>query len=102
MSTRERTLAITLIGFIVLAANLTGAYFFLWSPIQASKGDAAKLTDEIDKTQREVAAVRKNAPKLVEARRRSLPADEPRARQAYADLIESLLRKAHVPAGFKI
>ena len=50
MSTRERTLTILLIGFIVLAANLFGAYFFLWSPIQASQKQSDELMAEIDKT----------------------------------------------------
>jgi hypothetical protein len=102
MSTRERTLAILLIGFIALAANGLAGYFLLWSPMESARAEQRKLTDEVTKAEGEVAVVRRAAPKLAEARRRSLPADETRARQAYQDLLEGLLRKANAPAGFKI
>lgn len=102
MTTRERMLAILLFGLILLAGGGAAGYMLVWEPIQQKNAAAAKLEQEVDELQFKMLKQAKDAPRLAQARLRSLPADENLARREYTEMMSRLLRQANVPPGFKI
>jgi hypothetical protein len=102
MNPRERTLAIFLSGLIFLAVAGGAGYFFVLDPLRAKEAAAEKLAPEVDKLEAEVRQARKDAPRLAEARRRSLPADPAVAKREYAEMLTRILQKAGLPPGYKV
>ena len=102
MTTRERTMAILLLGLIFLAGGGFLGYEFVYSPLQAKEAEAAKLQKDIDDLEPKVAKLRKDKKRLEVAKKRSLPPDEMVAKQEYGWMMEHLLRDANVPAGYSV
>ena len=102
MSTRERTLAILMIGLIVVGGGAFAGYLFIYEPIQEKKAASAKLQEEINALQEREDDFRKNFPRLKVAKQRSLPADENVARQEHYEMMSRLVRQAGIPLGYTI
>jgi hypothetical protein len=102
MSSRERNLAILLIGLILLFGSVAIGYAFVWSPIQSKNTAAAVLDGEIRKKQDEFDRVKSERKKLDDLRRRSLPSDVSMAKREYAEMMTRLLVFAKVPTGFRV
>ncbi len=99
MNTRERTLAILLIGMIVLIAGGVVGYMAVWSPLQQANQQLAKTADEI----KELEANKTNL--LIQqyeyenkTRQKSLPADRNVSQPQYGNLIDHMLRQAKFTA----
>jgi hypothetical protein len=102
MNSREQTLALVLIGAIVLIAAGAGGYFFVWQPLQAQRNAESALNQEIDDLDAQLRAQQVTAKNLAVARVRSLPADEAMARREYTVAMERLIELAGVPKGYTI
>ena len=102
MSNRERFLAITLIGLILVGVGGIGGYMLVYLPIQQKHVAADQLQADIFKLDGQAAKMRKEMPRLGEIKRRSLPPDENLARREYAVMMDRILRQANVPPGFSI
>lgn len=97
MTSRETVLAILLGGFLALGGGGLVGYIFVLSPLQDKWAQAEALRIENSDKGAELARVRRGAPRLAVAIRRSLPADTDVARQEYEAAITRLLREAKVP-----
>ena len=96
MTSRERTLAIILIGLIVLGGGSVLGYFFVYSPLQDKYAAAEKLqaeTNELDDKAKTVTAARL---KIAAVKRQSLPPDINLAKTQYKLLLEQLLHGANI------
>ena len=102
MTSRERTLALVLIGAVALTVVVIGGYLFVWQPIQDNAAEQAKLDDEIKKLTTEAQAQAASAKRLAVARTRSLPADADLAKREYVVALERLLETAGAPKGYTI
>ncbi len=102
MNPRERTLAAVLIGLMVLAVGGAAAFLLVVQPLGEKKSAADKLDGEVEKLRAERDAVRRDAPRLAVARKRSLPADPAGARREYHELLSRILHKANVAPGYKV
>lgn len=102
MTPRERTLAVILVAGIVAAAGGFVGYQFVYSPLQAKSGEAAQLEQETRDLGAKLKQFQKDAKRLAEAKRRSLPADPSVAAREYYAAIQQLLVDAKVAAGFVI
>jgi hypothetical protein len=109
MSSREFTLAILLVGFILLGVGGAAGYMLIYSPLQEKKAAAQKLQGEVDELELKVAGMVKAAPQVAEVKRQSLPPDpvDPRdankppttfnvAKAQYKLLLERLLHNARI------
>jgi hypothetical protein len=102
MTSREQTLALVLLGAVLLIAGGGGGYMFIWQPLQRQKADEAKLNEDIAELEKQVAAQKDVKKKLDSARVRSLPADDALARREYTVALERLAATAGVPPGYTI
>ncbi len=102
MSTRERTMAIVLLALLLVGGGGVGGYLFILQPIQQKQTAVANLETEVEKLRGKVTAIRQNAKRLAEARRRSLPADENLARREYTEMMVRLLRQADLHTGISV
>ncbi len=102
MTSREQTLALLLIGAVVLSVGALGGYFFVLQPLQSNRNEQDKLNAEIDKLQAEERAQAISAKKLAAARVRSLPADADLAKREYVVALERLLETSGAPKGYTI
>jgi hypothetical protein len=102
MTSREQTLAIVLLGAVLLTVGGVGGYMFLWQPLQRQKAAEEALNNEIADLDAQVEAQRDIVRKLELARIRSLPADETLARREYTVALEHLAEAAGVPRGYTI
>jgi hypothetical protein len=96
MTPRERTLAILLVGAMVLVGGSLLGYVFLYTPLQEKWGEAAKLDTEIAELDAKAATAAKLRPRIAEIKRQSLPADLSRTTLQYQQLLEQLR-----PAGLR-
>ncbi len=99
MTPRERILAVVLGGFVVAAVAGFGGYTLFYSPIQARQRTADAFQKEIADRQDRLTKLKRDLPRLAEAKRRSLPADPDLARREYEAVLGRTLRAARVPAG---
>lgn len=102
MTSREQTLALVLLGAILLVVGGAGGYMFIWQPLQKQQAAEATLNQEIADLKTQVEAQRDTAKKLAVARVRSLPADEALARREYTVALGRLAESAGVPKGYTI
>lgn len=102
MTPRERTLALVLIGAVVLVVAGAGGYFLVLEPLQSARAAEDALGGEIADLEKQVAAQRQTADRLKAARVRSLPADEALARREYSVALERLIESAGIPKGYTI
>ena len=102
MNSREQTLALVLLGAILLTAGAAGGYMFAWQPLQKQKAAEATLKQEIADLEAQVAAQLQAQRRLEVARLRSLPADEALARREYTIALERLVEGAGIPKGYTI
>ena len=102
MTPRDRTLAVVLVGLIVLAGVGFVGYMFVYEPIQAMNATAAKLGGEINDLQGKVRQIQKDAPRLADARKRSLPADPNLASNEYNEMMSHLVRQAGIAPGYSV
>jgi hypothetical protein len=98
VTTRERTLSITVGIFLALFAAGGVGYFFVLQPIQEKTDRANRLEVEIADKKLELAKIVKNRPRLQAALARSLPADPEVAKQEYVATLIKLCQDANVPA----
>ncbi len=98
MTPRERTLAILLGTFILVMVIGLGGYVGVYLPLSSRWEAAASLDGEIAEKDAKLDRIRKDRPRLVEAMKRSLPANADDARSEYDAAISRLLRDAKVPA----
>lgn len=102
MTPRERNMAIGFIALIVFGGGAFGGYTFVVSPLQDVWAAKEKLQQELDGTadkpglEGRVEAMRKAMPRVVAAKRQSLPPDVDQAKKLYTDEIERLLRQAKI------
>lgn len=102
-STRERLLAVLLLGVIFTAGGGFLGYQFLYRPVAERQGYAATLTADIAKANDRVAAIQKDLPRLEKAKKRSLPADIDLARREYEGQVSRMLREAQfIPTSITI
>jgi hypothetical protein len=102
MTSREQTLALILIGAIVLIGGGAGGYMLIWQPLQRQKAAEAALNKDIADLDAQVEAQKQMVQRLADARTRSLPADEALARREYTVALEHLIEGAGVPKGYTI
>ncbi|MDB5307518.1 MAG: hypothetical protein JWO38_1720 [Gemmataceae bacterium] len=102
MSSRERTLAVLLIGLILLGVGGVGGYMLVYEPVQRKWAEAAKLEEEVADLDGKLAQAGKDVPRLADARRRSLPPDQTLSRREYGEMMSRLLLRANVPLGFRV
>lgn len=102
MNSREQTLALVLLGAILLTVGAVGGYLFVWQPLQKQKEAAEALTKEITDLEAQNAAQAETTRRLAVARVRSLPADEALARREYTVALERLIEGAGIPKGYTI
>ena len=110
MTTRERTLSIVLVGFIVLALFGFAGYMFVYSPLQAKQRQTIQLKEEVaqledkldawlipDKSKGNIS----RAQRLASMRQRSLPASEAETRRLtdYQRELEKILKDAKITGG---
>ncbi len=102
MNSREQTLALVLLGAILLTVGAVGGYLFVWQPLQKQGEAAEALTKEITDLEAQSAAQAETTRRLAVARVRSLPADEALARREYTVALERLIEGAGIPKGYTI
>ena len=102
MSPRERNMAIVLIALILLIGSAAIGYAFVYVPISEKNTAAAKLDDEIQKKQSELATAKAEQVRLAVLQRRSLPPDQTIARREYSEMMSLLLQQAKVPPGYHV
>src|SRR6188508_1187779 len=102
MSSRERTLAIVLMGLILLFAGGAGGYFLVYQPLQQKRTAAAKLARDVEDLEGKVDQVKLALPRVNQVRRQSLPADLYVARREYSEMMSRLLQQARIPLGYKV
>src|SRR5262245_9394099 len=96
MTSREHTLAIVLLGLILLGGGGALGYMFVYVPLQEKKAAAQKLQGEVDDLDLKVTGMVKAAPQVAEIKRQSLPPDENVAKAQYKLLLERLLLQANI------
>lgn len=96
MSSRERTLAIVLLGLIVLGGGGFAAYTFAYQPYLAKKAEAEKLQRDISELDLKVLAITKERANIAHVKRASLPPDVNLAKKEYSLLMERLLQQARI------
>ena len=106
MTTRERNLAVTLVGVLGTAALGFIAYQFVLSPLSEKARLIKAKQDEIDEVQLKVDQIYAEKRRYEAARQQSLPADGPQggagaAREKYTNLLDGLCRRADL-TGLKI
>ncbi|MCE9567231.1 MAG: hypothetical protein K8U57_34955 [Planctomycetes bacterium] len=101
MTSRERTLAILLIGLIVLGGGSVLGYYFVYSPLQDKYAAAEKLQTEANDLEDKADAVVGARAKIAAVKRQSLPPDINLAKAQYKLMLEQLLRTANIK-DFKI
>lgn len=102
MNQREKVLAGVLGAVILLGVGGIGGYVGFYAPIQARYRNAAAIAAEVAEKEARLAAIRKEMPRLADAKARSLPADEEAARQEYEAALGRLLADAKVPKGYTL
>ena len=102
MTSREQTLALLLIGLMVLGVGAAGGYLLIWSPLQQQKAAEETIQKEIDDLEKDERAQVASAKKLAAARTRSLPADADLAKGEYVVALGRLLDAAGAPKGYTI
>lgn len=102
MNSREQTLALLLIGFMVLAVAGAGGYFFVLKPLSRQRAAEAALNKEIDDLEQQVEAQKAVGQRLAAARARSLPPDEAMARSEYTVALARMAESSGVPKGYTI
>lgn len=100
MNKREQLLAIVLGGVILVAVAGFGGYVGFYLPIQTRHTNAAAIEKEVAEKETKLAKLKKDMPRLADAKKRSLPADADLARQEYEAAIGRLLMEAKVPKGY--
>src|SRR5271166_3127184 len=105
MNTRERTLAILLIGMIVLVAGGVVGYMAVWGPLQQTNQQLAKVADEIKELDGNKTTLLIQQYEFEnKTRQKSLPANRDVSQAQYLILIDHMLRQANFKApviGFK-
>jgi len=101
MTSRERILAILLIGLIVLGGGSVLGYFVVYSPLQEKYAAAEKLQSEANELDDKAKSVTAARLKIAAVKRQSLPPDINLAKAQYKLLLEQLLRGAKI-GDFKI
>jgi hypothetical protein len=102
MNPRERTLAILLIvGIVVVVGGLAG-YQFVVSPLSAKAAEEKQLQAETGELDLKVKKLQKDAKRLADTKKRSLPADVEVAKFAYFSALDKILLNANVAPGFSI
>ena len=96
MTSRERTLAIVLLGMLLVGGGGVCGYMFVYSPLQQKKAAAQKLQGEVDDLELKALTMKKNLPQVAEVKRQSLPPDESIAKAQYKLLLERLLLEAKI------
>src|SRR5262249_6583394 len=96
MSSRERTLAVVLLGLIVLGGGGFAAYTFGYEPWQAKRPDIKNPQGETDDLDLKVRGMNKARPAVQQVKRASLPPDINVAKTQYGLLLERLLRQAGI------
>ena len=99
MTTRERTMAVILIAFILVAGGGFFGYQFVLAPLQARDGQIAAMNRDIADRQEKVAAIVKRKSELERWQRQSLPADVDAARRDYEEELSKMLRASGFEAG---
>jgi hypothetical protein len=102
MSARERNLAIMLIALIVLFGSAAAGYALVYLPIAQKNTAAAKLDEEIEKKEQELAKALAEQKRLAVLNRRSLPPDQSIARREYGEIMSRLLQQAKVPPNYHV
>lgn len=100
MNKREQLLAGVLGVVIFLFVAGFGGYVGFYLPIQTRNTNAAAIETDVAEKQDKLFALKKNLPRLADAKKRSLPADADLARQEYEAAIGRLLTEAKVPKGY--
>ena len=98
MNTRERSLAIILLGVVIVIAGGFGAMELLAKPLRERDVSIGLLREEIDKRRQEVAKIQAEKAKLARWRQMSLPADTDLASREYEKFIGDLLRQSKFAA----
>ncbi len=96
MNSRERILAIVLIGLIMLGGGAVLGYLFVYSPLQDKYAAAEKIQNEANEFDDKVNAVMAARLKIAAVKRQSLPPDINQAKAQYKLLLEKLLRDANI------
>ena len=94
MTPRERTLAVLLIAGIVAAVAGFAGYEFVWAPLQAANAEASKLQGEYNELDAKVNKTQKDAKRLLDVKKRSLPADKEVASNEYFTALERITEAA--------
>ncbi|HSQ57511.1 MAG TPA: hypothetical protein VLM40_17450, partial [Gemmata sp.] len=97
MTSRERTLAIVLVGGIVLCGGALLGYMFLYVPLQEKATQAETLDSEIADLDSKISSINRVRPQIAEVKRQSLPPDIDRAKLQYQQMLE-LLRPTGLPS----
>src|SRR5262245_29574520 len=97
MSTRERTLAIFLGAFILVALVGLGGYVGVYLPLTSKWQAARNLEDDVAEKDAKLRQIEKDLPRLKETLKRSLPPDPNDARLEYEAVVSQVLRDAKVP-----
>ncbi|HVL15189.1 MAG TPA: hypothetical protein VM529_21635, partial [Gemmata sp.] len=90
-------MATLLAGSILLAAGGLLGYFFVYEPWEQKRSEAATLEAEVTDLDGKLATLNRLKPKIVEAKRQSLPPDANSAKLQYQQLLESM-RPAGLPS----
>lgn len=102
MNTRDRFLAVLLIALIGVGVAGAAGYLLVYEPIQEKTAAAATLDKEVADLTAQWNKFTRDRKRLDEVKRRSLPADEPLAKQEYNDMLIRLVRRAGIPPGFTV
>lgn len=94
MTSRERLLAVLLLGLIALGGGGVLGYFLVYAPLEEKRAAAQKLDDEASEFDSKSAAVTAARQRLAAVKRQSLPPDLNQAKAQYKLLLEQLLRDA--------
>lgn len=96
MSSRERIMAIAVLGLLLVVGGGVAGYMFIFEPLQAKKAAASKLQSEVDELELKALDMKKKLPQVAEVKRQSLPPDESIAKAQYKLLLERLLLEAKI------
>lgn len=102
MNTRDRFLAVLLIALIGVGVAGAAGYLLVYEPVQEKTAAAATLDKEVADLTAQWNKFTRDRKRLDEVKRRSLPADEPLAKQEYNDMLIRLVRRAGIPPGFTV
>lgn len=99
MNTRERYLAIILLGLVIVIVGGWGVAELFARPWRDREASIALFKDEIDKKRQEVLKIQAEKAKLARWRLMSLPADTDLASREYEKFLGELLRQSKFVAG---